>query len=250
MKDTAKTPEGQMNIVLALRDDKLRRILLGNFDSHTVRWAIGDLFNSPAAEPIMKNLAPEIFVGFVTGKDTPGKKVILEMIATMAFTDLKMEERMKDFNHYKKKEDENIHVNEEDMRLFRTSFSSEEKVEKFLEYISTPEGMTKIIPLLRTQKIRPELDLIMEKEEGRKMVAKMLMSDEGMAVLEEIMKTPEGVNLVGYLWNMPNGKKMIKENMLNFGGIKTLYKIMGFQQKFNAEEERVKKMMKSSVQPE
>lgn len=223
MKKASKTEEGRENIVKALKDDEIRKILLSNFDSYTVRWAIGDLFNSPEGQQIMKMVAWPLSIA--------GGKVVKDVVTAMTTTKLSEEEVMKDFNHYKKKEQE-FHATQEDLEWFK-KFISKAKFDSV-------EDMTKLFTILRTQEIREKLNEILKTENGKKQIADMLKSENGRVVLELLMKTPEGMNVVGYMWNMKNGKDMLKENMLDVEGLKTIYTILKCQMSYTDTEQKLK----------
>ena len=247
MKEAAKTEDGRENLVKALKDDSLRKILLMNFDSHTVRWAIGDLFNSPDGQEVMKMLfvnKKEVWGKEITYPDLGAAKIVKDIVNAMTTTELKETEIIKDFNHYKKKE-KMLHASEEDLKKLEKALSSDKEMNKLLKDVSTKEGREWIIALLRTQEVRSFLNNdVLGDEDKRGRLAKLLKSEAGYGVLDELMNTAEGINVVGFLWNMPNGKKMLKENMTDAAGLKTIYLILNKQTSYNETKEKLKKTPK------
>jgi len=231
MKQAVMTEDGRKSIVSALKDATVRTAMLSNFDSYTVRWAIGDLYNSPDGQKVMKELIRP-----------SGAKAVLDIVKAMTGTKLSIDEIRKDFGHYKKKEDEGIHARPERLQWLREGLSSDAKAKDFMRELETDEGKGKMVALLRSQEIRGAMDDMMSTKDGRRRLAEMLKSKAGLEILESAMRTPEGVNVVGYLWNMPNGKELLKENMINPSGIRALYKIFGYQGRFNEMEEKLKKV--------
>jgi len=233
MKTAVKTEDGRKNIVLALKDDKIRSAMLDNFKYSSVRWAIGDLYNSPEGQKVMIELLRP-----------SGAKAVLDIIKAMTGTKLSMEETRKDFEHYKKKEDENIHARPERLQWLAEGLSSDAKAKEFMKVLMADEGKGRMIALLRTQDVRQAIDNMISTKDGRRRLAEMLKSKPGLEILDSVMKTPEGVNVVGYLWNMPNGKELLKENMMNPSGIKTMYKLFSFQERYNKMEKQMEEKLK------
>jgi hypothetical protein len=233
MKQAAKTDDGRKNIVLALKDDKIRGVMLDNFKYSPVRWAIGDLYNSPEGQKVMKELIRP-----------SGAQAVLDIVKAMTGTKLSMDETRKDFEHYKKKEDENIHARPERLQWLAEGLSSDAKAKEFMKELETDAGKGKMIALLRTREVRQAIDNMISTKDGRRRLAEMLKSKAGYEILDTAMRSPEGVNIVGYLWNMPNGKELLKENMMNPSGIKTMYKLFSFQERYNKLEKQMEEKLK------
>jgi len=243
MQRTAKSSEGRKNIVEALKDETLRGILLSNFDSYTVRWAIGDLFNSIQGQLIMVDL---VFRQFPPSRGSIN--AVTDIVKAMATTKLSKEEILRDYEHFKKKENENLHASAQDLKWLRDGFSSNAKMARFLMEIYWGKGRRRLIQLLRTQEVRPALNEMLGTAAGRSRMATLIRSDIGLSILEELMKTPEGVNVVGYLWNF-NGKTMLFEHMVNLRGLGVMLQIMDYQQKYAEIEKRRGKIMGARPRP-
>jgi hypothetical protein len=232
MRNASLTPEGQRNIVAALQEESTRGALLRNFDSYRVRWAIGDLFNSPQGRQIMNQLL------FSDGLPSLSSlAAVRDIVRTMVTTTLPESEIIRDFNHFRIPE-QTIHATDGDLRWFRDAISTDARTESFLRELGTGQGISRVVNLLRTQEARGLFNDIMRTRGGRQRIARLLGSLEGLVALRVAMKTPEGMNMVGFLWNMPNGKQMIRDGMLNIRGMNALYQIFRFQQDFHAEQER------------
>jgi hypothetical protein len=242
MRLASLTPEGRKNIVAALQDKDLRGAMLKNFDSHTVRWAIGDLFNSPQGKLIMGEL--------LFSKGLPSFSslaAVRDIVRAMVTTKLEKKEIMRDFNHFKIPE-QTIKAKPEDTAWFKKAMSSDANTKSFLSEIRSGEGIVRMMNFLRTQKAREVFDDVLSTPEGRKRVARLLTSLQGQVILKMAMKTPEGMNMVGFLWNMQNGKDMIKGQMLNPAGLRTIHLIIGFQQEFNQEQQRRQNILGTKLQ--
>ncbi len=259
MLKTSQTPEGRKNIVEALQDKELRRTMLRNFDSYTVRWAMGDLFNSPAGNLIMEDILFRI---------PPDIRPVFEILGTMITTEVPDKEAMGDFNRYKFKENEDLHARREDLKWLEDKFSSDPNVNMFLLEMGEATGQWKLFPpliletkeardafrgrvsnLLRTQEVRQTLNKIMRTEKGRERIAKALKNEAAFSVLKEAMRTPEGINLLGFLFNMSNGKKMLREQLLNLSGLIVLKDIMGAQQEYISLVNRRKGVLRAKPKP-
>jgi|GEM_PF-3696223 len=202
MKEAAKTKPGRANLAKSFNDDELRGILLKEYTYSSVRWAVGDLYNSSDGRKVFLNMfAPPSL-------STP--KAISDIIKAMTGTKLSREESIKDWKHYLKPEEE-LHATKADLDWFKGGLGSDKGLKTLLAEIKRDDGKARMAELLRTQEIRPALDEALTTKEGRARLAQLLNSAAGRGVLGKAMDTPEGINVVGYIWNMPDGKTMMSE---------------------------------------